>query len=592
MSAFETNITPADRVRAGAAGRWELQLRLREPLEAGASIRLSVPLGWTPPTTTKGPGRTTWRVTGRALILGEIVRRRYIQLNVTGGRLQSDDAVIVTYGDDAEGAVVQRWVADVPAAFDVEASREGDGSYTLEGTVPVVVHSGPPAYLHVVVPSGAKPGVGVPIRVRVLDAFGNLCTSWSDEALLTGGRLIPIGEGRGTAWVAFDQEGVYRIEVTATGSGLSGRSNPCRVATEVPAPYWGDPHVHTRLSDGVASPEFALWYGRDVACLDFTAITDHDIEFHHAWFTRRHQRLSDEEWAALGETIGRHRAPGTFAALRAYEWTGRPYGDRCVYLRSDDDGRMHRYEQDDAPTAEALWRTLKQTGVNSTLVVPHTSASSFMGTDWAEHDGDLETLVEIYSMHGASECSGGPAEMAGAVRGQHVRDALARGYRLGFVGGGDMHSSQPGNPLLAVGPYRTLCHKPGLTAVFASHVDEHAIFDAMRDRRTYATTGARILLWFSVNDAPLGGDFVVGAGRPVVVHGRIHGTAGLAEVVVVRDGRQVYVTHPQQEDFEFAWEDPLPPAEHWRTYYYVRVIQVDGEVAWSSPVWVTRAAHE
>jgi hypothetical protein len=587
MSAVEATLLGTDRVCAGRQIRLELRLRMREPLEAGASLRLAVPLGWTPPSLEGGAGLTRWQVTGRALVLGEIVRRRHLQLNVTGGRLRPGDEIVVTYGAGVEGAVAQPWVTDVPCAFEVEVCRHGERRYVPDGSIPVTVEPGPPAYLHVVAPSGAPPGVEVPIRIRVLDEFGNLCRDCAADALVAGMRSVLVQRGCGEARVAFPAEGVYRVDAALRGPDLSGRSNPCRVARDAPPIWWGDPHVHTTLSDGVASPEFALAYGRDVACLDFTAITDHDIEYHHAWFTRWCQRLTDEAWLALAETLGRYRAEGRFAVLRGYEWTGRPYGDRCVYLRSDGSA-ICRYEPGSAATPAALWRMLKGTAPHQALVVPHTPASGFMGTDWTEHDEELETLVEIYSMHGASECAGGPSEMIGAVPGRHVRDALARGYRMGFVAGGDMHSSQPGNPVLAFGPYRTLRFKPGLTAVVADRLDERAILDAMRDRRTYATTGARILLQFSVNDVPLGGHLLLGAGEPVVVRGRIHGTAALAEVAVIRDGAPAYVARPQQEDVEIRWEDP-PPTGGRASYYYLRAVQADGEVAWSSPVWVSRS---
>ncbi len=587
MSAIEATLLSADRVRAGSQTRVELRLRMGEPLEAGASIRLRVPLGWTPPALEGEAGLTRWHVAGRALVLGEIVRRRHLQLNLTGGRLRPGDEIVVTYGAGTEGATVQPWVTDTPCAFEVEVCRDGERRYVPDGRILITVEPGPPAYLHVVAPSGASPGVEVPIRIRVLDEFGNLCRDCATDALMAETRSVPVRRGCGEAHVAFSTEGVYRVDVTLRDPNLSGRSNPCRVARDAPAIWWGDPHVHTALSDGVASPDFALAYGRDVACLDFTAITDHDIEYHHAWFTRWCQRLTDQAWMALAETIGRYRIGGRFAVLRGYEWTGRPYGDRCVYLWSDGSA-ICRYEPNGAVTPSALWRALRGMAPHQALVVPHTPASSFMGTDWTEHDEELETLVEIYSMHGASECAGGPLEMIGAVPGRHVRDALARGYRLGFVAGGDMHSSQPGNPVLALGPYRTLRFKPGLTAVVADRLEERAILDAMRDRRTYATTGARILLQFSVNGVPLGGQLLLGAGEAVVVQGSVHGTAALAEVTVVRDGAPVYVARPRQEDVEIRWEDQ-PPAEGGRgSYYYLRAIQVDGEVAWSSPVWVSR----
>ncbi|MDR7555205.1 MAG: CehA/McbA family metallohydrolase [Armatimonadota bacterium] len=587
MSAMEATLLGPDRVRAGGQTRVELRLRMREPLEAGASIRLRVPLGWTPPSLEGGAGLTRWHVAGRALVLGEVVRRRHLQLNVTGGRLRPGDEIVVTYGAGPEGATVQPWVTDAPCAFEVEVCRHNERRYGPGGSIPIAVDPGPPAYLHVVAPSGARPGIEVAIRVRVLDAFGNLCQACETDALVAGMHSLRVQRGCGEVHVPFPTAGVYRVDVALRDPDLSGRSNPCRVARDAPAIWWGDPHVHTTLSDGVASPDFALAYGRDVACLDFTAITDHDVEYHHAWFTRRCQRLTDEAWAALAETIGRYRTGGRFAVLRGYEWTGRPYGDRCVYLWSDGSA-ICRYEPNDAATPAELWQTLRRRAPHQALVVPHTPASGFMGTDWTEHDDELEPLVEIYSMHGASECAGGPAEMIGAVPGRYVRDALARGYRMGFVAGGDMHSSQPGNPVLAVGPYRTLRFKPGLTAVVADRLDERAILDAMRDRRTYATTGARILLQFSVNGVPLGGQLALGADGPVVVHGTIHGTAALAEVAVVRDGAPAYVARPLQEDAEIRWEDPAPVGGGGGSYYYLRAIQVDGEVAWSSPVWVNR----
>jgi hypothetical protein len=36
-------------------------------------------------------------------------------------------------------------------------------------------------------------------------------------------------------------------------------------------------------------------------------------------------------------------------------------------------------------------------------------------------------------------------------------------------------------------------------------------------------------------------------------------------------------------NFEYV-DREAPPGEHW---YYVRIEQSDGELAWSSPIWVT-----
>ncbi len=576
---------------AGGTGRFEIHLDVLAPLQAGTAIRITWPLGWTPPSTEGGPGRVAWRVNGRGLILAEGVRRRTLQLNLTGGSLGPGDSVAVTYGGDPDGASVQPWLTDIPPRFEVALDRVATGRFTPAAWATIALAPGPPTHLHVVGPSVLATGKAGTFRMAVLDRFGNLCPSVAGEAVMRRGDDTPplrvvVRGGRADAAVTFDRPGIARLTVGMPAVGLEGRSNPCQVgdaaSTEV---YWGDPHVHTRVSDGAGSPEFALRYAREVSLLDFTAITDHDIEYHHAWFTRPVQRTSEAQWAALAALIRRHREPGRFAVLRGYEWTGRPWGDKCVYLR-DDAARIRRYEPGDAESPRRLWERLRAEGVANVLTVPHTPASSFMGTEWAEHDPDIERLVEVYSMHGASEYQGCPKEMIHTVPGRHVQDGLGRGYRLGLIAGGDTHSSQPGNPLLRLGPYRTLRHKAGLTAVRASSLTEHAVFDGLVNRRVYATTGARILLGFSVGGAPLGQELVADAGRRLVIQAHVHGTAPLAEVTVLRDGRDVHTVRPGVEDVELTWEDPSPIAAERVTYYYLRAVQVDEETAWSSPVWV------
>jgi hypothetical protein len=57
-------------------------------------------------------------------------------------------------------------------------------------------------------------------------------------------------------------------------------------------------------------------------------------------------------------------------------------------------------------------------------------------------------------------------------------------------------------------------------------------------------------------------------------------------VVVVRDNEYVYTNDPSGDSFELRYrENNLAPGEH---YYYVRAEQRDGNVAWSSPIWVKR----
>jgi len=74
------------------------------------------------------------------------------------------------------------------------------------------------------------------------------------------------------------------------------------------------------------------------------------------------------------------------------------------------------------------------------------------------------------------------------------------------------------------------------------------------------------------------------------------GTTSIARIVVFRNGDSAFeetIRDPRKSKDELAHcqlaftdRDPLEPDV---TYYYVRVEQSDGHLAWSSPVWVRKA---
>ena len=151
---------------------------------------------------------------------------------------------------------------------------------------------------------------------------------------------------------------------------------------------------------------------------------------------------------------------------------------------------------------------------------------------------------------------------------------------LSTIAASDDHRSHPGQPHW------------GLAAVRAPALTRDAIFDALHQRRTYGTTGARILLEFRVNGEPMGGETVTdGAPRLDVA---AHGTDIIDSVEILRysepDGgfRVVYDLHPDALDFEWSGTDGGFRAD---AVYYLRLrqrSQVRGRIvmAWSSPIWV------
>jgi len=126
---------------------------------------------------------------------------------------------------------------------------------------------------------------------------------------------------------------------------------------------------------------------------------------------------------------------------------------------------------------------------------------------------------------------------------------------------------------------RTWC---GLTAVFAPELMREAVFRALRQRRCYATTGARMLVNFSVDKLCMGGEGPVR--RPATIQVKVAGTAPIEAVTIVRRNEDVYCESGAGLDVEVHWEDADVQPGDW---YYVRIKQADGHYAWASPVWCT-----
>jgi hypothetical protein len=291
----------------------------------------------------------------------------------------------------------------------------------------------------------------------------------------------------------------------------------------------------------------------------------------------------------------------TFPGYEWAKWRRNGDGDRNVYYLADD-RPMYRSDDGEYPSPPDLFRALAR-NEEKAIVIPHHTGHGGNFCDWKDHDGAYERLIEIFQVRGSYECSeedGNPVpERASAVppyRPGSVRAALALGWRAGFTAGGDDHIGQWGTEA-RIGA----CYAQGLTCVESDGRSRESIFAAMYDRRTVATTGARMLLTYRLNGSPMGSELSLKAFPELAVCRRVtiefHGTGAVDRVEVIRSNRVAYsVPARGEQDVSIAWDDRepmeatwLPPAKfcsHPFAYYYVRVIQQDGEVAWASPVWI------
>ena len=104
----------------------------------------------------------------------------------------------------------------------------------------------------------------------------------------------------------------------------------------------------------------------------------------------------------------------------------------------------------------------------------------------------------------------------------------------------------------------------------------------MRKRRAYGATD-NIILDFRADGVHMMGD-AFDAEKSPKFQVKVVGTGPIDKVEIVKDGKFVFNTQPGGSMADFTYVDAKP--EKGESWYYVRVMQADRNLAWSSPIWV------
>jgi len=489
-------------------------------------------------------------------------------------RLAPNDTITFRFND----ARVDKF-AEAEELFQVLVDADGDGHAADIAQHPTLTILPREAQRLIVnAPSIVPPGDPIEITAAAVDALGNwtglpggiyaLKPSRHGQALEDG---TPAAAGNTrTLTIPFTprEEGVYFFDLEGP-SELTGRSNVmlCQAGTPRLDLYFGDVHGHSRLSDGTGTPEDYYRFARQVSRLDIAALTDH-ADYGTI-------PIQGAVWKRIQRAANQANEPGAFVTFLAFEWTNWTYGHRNVYYR-DGDGPLFRSIDPESDTPQELWDLLKP---HEAMTIAHHVGGGPIRTDWAIAPSPQEWLVEICSVHGCSEVFGGEAAIYRPVKGAFVRDALARGYRLGIIASGDTHDGHPGRR--STGAFTN-----GLVGVYAPELTREAVWDAFKQRRVYGTSGPKIILNFRVADRPMGSEVTWSKDQgPIPIVCRAIACAPIRHAQIIRNGKPVYEIEGDGPTATVLLEDPEPPpGENW---YYARVLQQDDQMAWSSPVWVT-----
>ncbi|TMU18101.1 DUF3604 domain-containing protein [Halomonas sp. ATBC28] len=268
------------------------------------------------------------------------------------------------------------------------------------------------------------------------------------------------------------EEGILRIWLTAE-DGTVVEAGPMQVLTDGPAHFWGDLHGQTGETVGTNSIEHYFDFARNKSFLDVTAHQANDFQIKPAF------------WKKLNHLTETLNEPGVFTVLPGYEWSGNTAvgGDHNVFFRKEG-ARIYRCshalvaEHDDldtdAHTLTDLYSRLHDEPVDSVMY-------AHVGGRYAnihfDHDPRLEAAVEVHSAWGSFEWI--------------LTDGFPMRRRVGVVANSDGHKGRPGASYPGASFFGAY---GGLTCFLMKENTRDAVFEAIRRRHTYGTSGPRVAI--------------------------------------------------------------------------------------------------
>ena len=369
------------------------------------------------------------------------------------------------------------------------------------------------------------------------------------------------------ATAALPADGTHALDVRESQHGFAARIDGLNPDPNPRSqrPFWGDLHGHSLLSDGVGPVDEYYPYARDVAGLDFCALGEHvcyltDIDLHH-----------------LADLAARHLDEGRFVTIFGYEWAGHG-GHRCIYTDREwmDPIRGMDSETD---TLDKVWAILDRSDARHLVSAHSLLGMPAMHQYAANHNPRYERYVEAYTRGGGSEVRDNPLLCSTVMQGQQglsYRELMAQGIKVAFAGAGDNHETMPG---LTVRNWAKR-NRGGLVGVWADCLSRASIFTALQERCCFATTGQKASMWLEVNGSAMGQECDLGSG-PNAIRVVACATAPIKQLDVFRDGEAIHTGSDLSESVDLEIEDSVDQA----AYYYFRIIQQDGNWAWSSPVF-------
>ncbi|MCH9611094.1 MAG: hypothetical protein S4CHLAM81_10590 [Chlamydiales bacterium] len=603
--------------RAGQISTWKFHYQPATNLPEGTKLKFDLlsegrDIDWEPPTCNLDEGANViYGLLNNEIIEGKEIEAPHSSIPqfefTLPGTVKAGEQVSIVVGTLPDAKPEQYAEAGNECQLTVQRRRpfnlyvdpKGKGNYEEPEVFSMDIRGNKLHHIKVLTPSFVAKNKRFDIVVRFEDEFGNL-TSHAPEGTMIDLSYEHLRENLNwklfvpeTGFVTlpnlyFNEAGIYKIQLLNMQTQEKFTSAPIKCFQEGDRSlFWGELHGESERLDSAEDMENLLRHMRDEKAYNFFASSPfEDVD-----------ETSNDQWKGLSQNILEFNEEDRFATFLGFQYVGDPKSEgirQILYLK--DSKQILRRKEAKASSLQKLYKCLNP---KEAIAVPLFTMGKGYSFDFKAFNPEFERVVEIYNAWGCSEgLKSNPFPIKGKVKEDNsgnIQSALQKNLRFGFVAGGlddrGIFSDFFEN--------KQTQYSGGLTGIIAPKYSREQIFEALQNRRCYATTGARIIAGFYIAGQPMGSELstAVKSGLTVNRHisGYVAGTTKLKLVEIIRNGEILHTITPKDEyhiDYFYDDMEDLTKAtlnvkgSDPFAYYYLRVTQEDGQMAWSSPIWV------
>jgi hypothetical protein len=326
--------------------------------------------------------------------------------------------------------------------------------------------------------------------------------------------------------------------------------------------FFGDLHHHTTLSDGQEEIDIVISYVKNKKIVDFMAITDHS-----QYFDNPDNQSQSESWKRIHESCDLYNENGVFLVIPGFEWSKNSQigTEGLGHINTFNTGWWATANSDDISVEKYYDLLVDSPG--SLSMFNHPSPKQFNSFAYYTPARDEKiVLFEIATRSGRpSFIPRLPAYIA----------ALDKGWHLAPSNNTDIHNHPEW--------WTENCF--GRTAIIADTLTREALYDALQNRRAYATYDKNLRVNFVVNDKSMGS--ILNKPEYMDATIEVHDPDNqeiISKIEILTEEGEIFASK-EFDSNRIEWNIELDVN---KKYFFLKITQADGDLAFSAPIWSGR----